>query len=317
MAKIRRTVSRFFKRLSIRRQYKDALFQRCFQDKADLLDLYNALNGTAYEDTDALKINTLDDCIYMSYRNDLSFIISATLNLYEHQASYNPNMPIRGLVYFSRLYEAYIKENRLNIYSRTLVPLPTPKYVIFYNGQDKQPDIRELRLSDAFLEKDGSTPALECVATMLNIHYGHNMELLNKCKRLHDYAYFVGEVNGNMSKGYSLEKSVELAMNKCEDNDILADIIGKHRSEVFHMLLFDRKLYEQGLREEGREDGKLQDRAEVIIELLEDIGEPSEALQNIIMEQTDMQTLREWFKIARRAQSVEYFEEQIGLVSRD
>lgn len=122
-----------------------------------------------------------------------------------------------------------------------------------------------------------------------------------------------------MSKGYSLEKSVELAMNKCEDNDILADIIGKHRSEVFHMLLFDRKLYEQGLREEGREDGieegRLTDRAEAIIELLEDIGEPSEALQNIIMEQTDMQTLREWFKIARKAQSVEYFEAQIGLVS--
>ncbi len=225
-------------------------------------------------------------------------------------------MPIRGLVYFSRLYEAYIKENSLNIYGRTLVPLPTPKYIIFYNGKDKQPDIQEFRLSDAFTEKDGSTPALECVATMLNIHYEHNMELLDKCKRLHDYAYFVGEVNGNIGKGYSLEKAVEPAMDKCEDNDVLTDIIGKHRSEVFHMLLFDKKLYEQGLREEGREEGNLTERAEVIIELLEDIGEPSDTLKDIIMEQTDMQTLREWFKVARRAHSIEHFEEQIGFVSR-
>ncbi|MDE6618984.1 MAG: hypothetical protein K2K74_00560, partial [Lachnospiraceae bacterium] len=102
----------------------------CFDNKQDLLELYNALNGTAYNNTADLKITTLDDCIYLTYKNDLSFILSATLNLYEHQLTFNPNMPVRGLIYFARLYEAYIKEHQLNIYGKALIELPAPRYII-------------------------------------------------------------------------------------------------------------------------------------------------------------------------------------------
>lgn len=320
MAKIKMAVNRFIRRLNIRKKYKDVLFRRCFVDKKDLLELYNALNGTSYDDTDELRITTLDDCIYLSYKNDLSFILSATLNLYEHQSTYNPNMPVRGLIYFARIYEAYIRENKLSIYGKTLVKLPEPRYVIFYNGRDDEPDRKELRLSDAFGKKDSRTePALECVAVMLNINYGHNKELMDKCKRLHDYAYFVNEVNRNTDRGYPCKKAIELAMEHCEKNDILADILSKQRGEVLNLLLneFDVKSYENWIRSESREEGILLGKASDIIELLEEVGEVPDSLKALIMEQREIEVLRKWHKSAAKAQSIEDFERAVGLVSSE
>ena len=324
MTRIKRTINRFIRRLNIRRKYKDALFRRCFEDKKDLLELYNALNGTAYFDIDELKITTLDDCIYLTYKNDLSFIISATLNLYEHQSTYNPNMPVRGLIYFARIYEAYIRENKLSIYGKTLVKLPEPRYIIFYNGLDDEPDLQELRLSDAFEKKDGSSePALECVSVMLNINYGHNKELMDKCKRLHDYAYFVNEVNKNAARGYSSEKAIEMAMEHCEENGILGDILSKQRGEVLNLLLneFDVKSYESWIRkesrEEGREEGIILGKAEDIIELLEEVGEVPGSLRQMIMEQRNVEQQKVWLKAASRAQSIEEFEKAVGLVDSE
>lgn len=316
MTKIRRTINRYLRRLHIRKQYKDALFRKCFDSKKDLLDLYNALNNTAYDNAEDLKVTTLEDCIYLTYKNDLSFIISATLNLYEHQSTYNPNMPIRGFIYFARLYEAYIKEQKLSIYGKTLVRLPEPRYIVFYNGRDDEPDRQELRLSDAFgKEKGSSSCALECIAVMLNINYGHNKELQNNCKRLHDYACFVNEVNKNLDTGYASEKAIELAMEYCEKNDILADILSKQRGEVFNLLLneFDVKSYEQWIRKESREEGILLGKAYGIIELLEEVGEVSDSLRNLILEQNDADMLRKWHKAAAKAQSIEEFEEAAGL----
>lgn len=153
--------------------------------------------------------------------------------------------------------------------------------------------------------------ALECVAVMLNINYGHNMELMNKCRRLHDYAYFVNEVNQNLKKGYPFEKSIYLAMEHCEKSDILRDILGKQRSEVFHLLLneFDVKIYERGLKAESK--------AECIIELLEEVGEVPDTLKSLIMRQTNLETLSQWHKLAAKTQSIEDFERAIGLVRSD
>lgn len=106
----------FFKRYFLNRKYKDRLFQRVFEDKKDLLDLYNAINDTNYSNPDDLEITTLEDVIFMSMKNDKSFIISSTMNLYEHQSTINPNMPIRGLLYFAELYDEYIKLHDLDVY---------------------------------------------------------------------------------------------------------------------------------------------------------------------------------------------------------
>ena len=250
-------ITKIFKRLPIVKKHKDRLFQRVFADKGDLLDLYNAVNHTSYTNPDELEITTLEDVIYMSMKNDMSFIISSTLNLYEHQSTFNPNMPVRGLMYFSKLYEGYIKQHNLDIYGRSLVKLPTPQFIIFYNGRDEYPDEMILRLSDAFTPKLSSEPVLECRATMLNINYGHNNALLNSCRRLHDYSYFIAKVNEYIDSKYTMQDAIGKAIDDCIKDDILADILVKCKSEVTNMLLteFDEKLHKKTVYNEGYEDG--------------------------------------------------------------
>ena len=83
-----------WRRLRPNRCYKDRLFRFLFQNKRDLLDLYNAVNGSTYADAESLEIITLDDVIFMKMKNDLSFLIEDHLVLYEHQSTYSPNMPL-------------------------------------------------------------------------------------------------------------------------------------------------------------------------------------------------------------------------------
>ena len=257
MKKEKFNIAKIFKRFTVNRTHKDRLFQRVFADKRDLLDLYNAINNTNYTNPDELEITTLEDVIYMSMKNDMSFIISSTLNLYEHQSTFNPNMPIRGLMYFSRLYEAYIKRHGFDIYSGSLVKLPRPQFIIFYNGRNEYPDEMVLKLSDAFVPKTSDEAVLECRATMLNINYGHNSALLDNCRRLHDYSYFIAKINEYIDSRYSTEDAIGKAIDYCIEKDILADILIKCKSEVTNMLLteFDEKLYKKTVYREGYEDG--------------------------------------------------------------
>ena len=65
---------------------------------------------------------------------------------------------------------------------------------------------------------------------------------------------------------------------------------------------------------DGREKGKAEDRAEAVIELLEDLGALSDSLKTCIMEQTDLELLKIWHKAAAKATSIEEFEQAVGLV---
>ena len=64
----------------VNRKYKDRLFRLVFEDKRDLLDLYNAVNGSNYQNPDELMITTLEDAIYLGMKNDLSFTHRNSLN---------------------------------------------------------------------------------------------------------------------------------------------------------------------------------------------------------------------------------------------
>ena len=235
-------------------------FQRVFRDKEYLLELYNAINRTNYSNSDDLEITTLEDVIFMSMKNDKSFIISSTMNLYEHQSTANPNMPIRGLLYFAQLYDEYIKLHDLDVYGRKLVKLPTPQYIVFYNGKEEMPDDQTLLLTDAFecdSEVEDMEPALECRARVLNVNDGHNAELMNKCKRLMHYSQFIARINQNIDAGMLLQHAIDEAISYCLENDILTDVLIRNRSEVRHMLLteFNEKKFAKTMWEEGHESG--------------------------------------------------------------
>ena len=245
-----------FKKLRVNRKYKDRLFRFLFSNKKDLLDLYNAVNGSNYDDPEALEIVTMEDVIFLKMKNDLSFMVANRLNLYEHQSTYSPNMPLRGLIYFARQYEGIVAKEQENLYGTKLVVIPTPAFVIFYNGAKKQPDRLELLLSDAFADGRG-TGCLECKATMLNINRGHNLELLEKCRRLWEYSEFIAEVNDNLDKGYHLQRAITVAMNSCIEKGVLKDILLMSKAEVMDMLLteYNEKKHMKAIRKEGYEDG--------------------------------------------------------------
>ena len=130
--------------------------------------------------------------------------------MYEHQSTWNPNMPIRGLSYFARLYESYIQEQGKNVYGKGKIMLPFPSYLVFYNGEAEEPERKELLLSEAFQQplriSDTELPAVECRAMMLNINRGHNLELMKRCQRLWEYAEFIDEIRQNLKKGLELRR---------------------------------------------------------------------------------------------------------------
>lgn len=243
----------------LNREYKDSLFRLIFSEKKDLLDLYNALNGTSYSNPEDLEVNTLKDAVYISIKNDISFLIGGTLNLYEHQSTYNPNLPIRGLIYLAHLYEGYVESGQINLYSSGLKKLPFPRYFVFYNGTKKAPDCSVLKLSDAF-QKPGKDvePCLECQVILLNINYGHNQELMEKCRRLGEYSQFVLIVREQKKVCEDPEKATLQAIDLCIKQGVLVDILRKHRAEVISMVLssFNQEAYEEDVYEMGYKDGE-------------------------------------------------------------
>ncbi|MBO5509206.1 MAG: hypothetical protein J5962_01970, partial [Lachnospiraceae bacterium] len=109
-------------KLTAKREYKDTVFRMLFSEKKELLSLYNAVNDTSYDNPDELQITTLKNAIYMTVKNDISCVIDMRLNLYEHQSTVNPNIPLRDLDYVSRTYSAFYRDK--DIYSPRMIKLP-------------------------------------------------------------------------------------------------------------------------------------------------------------------------------------------------
>lgn len=247
------------KRHPVNRKHKDRLFRFAFQEKKDLLELYNALNGTDYQNPEDLTITTLEDAIFLGVKNDLSFIIGSTLNLYEHQSTWNSNMPLRGLIYFASLYQEFIEQNNDNLYSRRRIPLPFPQYLVFYNGEDNEPDQAEMSLSDAFRKSEKyPLPSVDCRVRILNINRGHNRELMEKCRRLWEYTEFIAQVRSSLEAGLNIRTAISTAMDDCQERGILADLLSRCRTEVLNMLLteYDEKKTMDYLHREAREIGQ-------------------------------------------------------------
>ncbi|MBQ1688886.1 MAG: hypothetical protein II073_06380 [Lachnospiraceae bacterium] len=218
------------------KNYKDRLFRRIFKEKENILALYNAMNHSNYTDLDQLEIlDNENDVIYLNYKGDVSFIIDPCLFLYEHQSSYNPNMGVRGLIYFAQMYNSYMEKHNLNRFGSKLLRLPVPKFVVFYNGTTWQEEETEIRLSDCFARSAGE-PCVEVVAKMININYGKNKELMEHCKPLRDYAIFVNTVRCYVQT-MELRLAVTKAIDDCIKQDCLKEFLIKYRSEVLELMM--------------------------------------------------------------------------------
>ena len=235
------------------RNYKDSIFRMLFKDKENLLSLYNALNKTDYTDVSGLEITTLENAVYMNYKNDVSFVFDFELMLYEHQATVNPNMPLRDLFYVADILQK--RTCNKDLYGSKLIKIPSPRFVVFYNGTDHQPERQTSKLSDAY-EKKLDTLELELTVTMYNINYGCNVEILDACRTLKEYAMYVERVR-TYAKQIPLAEAVEKAVDDCIAEGILSDFLRKNRAEAIKVSIYeyDEELHFRTLYEEGMEDG--------------------------------------------------------------
>ena len=303
--------------MRVKRNYKDSIFRMLYLDEKELLSLYNAVNGTNYTDAENLEINTLQNAIYMNMKNDVSFLFNFQVNLYEQQSTVNPNMPLRDLIYVSKLIQNMVRD--CDLYGSTLVKIPAPRFVVFYNGSEKQLERKVYRLSDSFSKKQDK-PEVELTVTVLNINAGNNAEILGNCKTLREYMQYIDRVR-SYALQMPIEEAVEQAITECIKEDILADFLKKNRAEAFEMSIFEyneelhlanlrREGYEEGL-EHGMSQGITQGKALSILELLDELGEVSEELKLRILEQTKDVMLSKWHKLAAKADSIQEFEELI------
>ena len=305
--------------VKVNRVYKDRLFRLIFSSKEELLALYNAVRGTQYKDAEALEITTLDDVLYMGMKNDLSFLLDDVLNLYEHQSTYCPNMPLRGVFYLADIYRKYVDASGGDLYGSRRLMLPLPQYLVFYNGTAQLPDRMVLKLSESYYLPEGlaAEPSLECSALMLNINLGHNRELMVNCRKLWEYAVFVERIRERLAAGEQLEDAVKQAVDICMKEGVLADILRTQRAEVEELMWaeFNEERFiakeKEYSWEDGNKAGKVKGRAESILEILEELGTVPEELRRRLLEETDLQRLKNWLKEAIKAASIEDFAENM------
>ena len=242
------------------REYKSGVFSMLLEDAQYALDVYNALNGTGYDDTDMVEIVKLDGGVLLSVRNDASFLIDSVFNVYEHQSTYNPNMPLRFLIYFSDLMWDFVKLHDYDLYSSRRIPVPTPKFVVFYNGTVSRPAKEVFRLSDLYEHKCEEYD-LELTCVVYNINPGYNDELANDSMVLHGYTAFVEKVRRYDRESNDLKEAINRAIDECIDEGILSEFFKRRRHEVEERALLDmtferrEKLIARDNRELGREEG--------------------------------------------------------------
>jgi flagellar biosynthesis/type III secretory pathway protein FliH len=263
--------------MEVNTKYKDSVFSFLFSNPDALRELYSALEGVTLPPDAPVSINTLSDVLYMGQVNDISFTIDNRLVvLLEHQSTINPNMPLRLLIYIARVYEKII--DRRKAYRTGLEKIPSPEFIVLYNGVKPYPERAELRLSDAFKDAAdlksaagsaaaGSSAALELVVKVYNINKGYNTDLARKSRTLEGYSEFVERIREN-GKTMAKEESVKAAIKQCIERNILRTFLETNSSEVMNMLITEWDLDEaiavnrEEAWAEGREEGYEEGRGE-------------------------------------------------------
>ena len=259
--------------VTINREHKDRLFKMIFgrpEHRQWTLSLYNAVNGTSYDDPEQIEFNTMDDVLYMGMKNDLSFILDAWLSIYGHQSTFNPNMPVRCLFYLSWLWSKHlVGGDKVSIYGKRLIKLPVPKFVVFYNGTDEEPDEQILHLSASFHENRREQSDVELKVRMVNINHDHNAELLKRCRPLYEYSWLIGKIR-EYALTIPIEKAVDRALEEMPEGFGIREYLMENREEVCMKILteYDEEKTMRILAEQAREDGEDHHLVELICKKL-------------------------------------------------
>ena len=238
--------------------YKDSVFVTIFHEKSKLIELYNALFDTNYDESAPIDIVTIKDVLFRTLKNDLAFVLgSRFVVLVEHQSSINENMPLRDLMYISTVLKRMVDPTRL--YRERLLMIPRPECIVFYNGTKDFPAYQELRLSDSFLgekQKD-EEDALQLIVKVYNINTEKNSEILERCETLRQYSRFVEIMRSYKEDSEMTNDVIVEVLNRCKKEGVLTEFLDKYGTEIVEML-FKELTREEDLeisRLDGYEEG--------------------------------------------------------------
>ncbi|MDR1174448.1 MAG: Rpn family recombination-promoting nuclease/putative transposase [Treponema sp.] len=293
------------------REYKSSVFSLLFGEENTLRELYEALEGVTLPPNVPIIINTLEDALFRTRINDISFEAGDKLVvILEHQSTVSPNMPLRLLSYIARVYEKITAGKKTRLYGKKGFSIPRPEFIVLYNGVDPFPEEQTIRLSDAFEDISAlglpvdAPPDLELTAKVFNINEGHNRDMIQKNETLSGYVMFISKVREfetGLSGGKKPEdisqderkRTIKTAITKavqwCIANNVLKRFFEENGSEVINML-FDEWKLEDALvveREEGREEGREEVAKNALakgasVEFISEItGLSTEAIQNL------------------------------------
>lgn len=252
----------------VNEKYKDRIFKSLFgnpEHKDWTLALYNAVNNSQYTNPNDIQFNTIDDALFVGLQNDVSFIFMFELNLWEHQSTFDPNMPVRFLRHYAQVLEKHIVLSHYNPFSTKLQRLPRPRFVCFYNGTKKQPEQVTLKLSDAFgISSEESD--IEVKVTMININYGKNQKLLEACKPLKEYAWLVETIRQHQKEKNNLEVAIDLTIDEMPKDFVIRNFIIGNRAEVKKMLLTEWN--EQEMLQRDRDEVRMDERQRIAVDML-------------------------------------------------
>ena len=244
--------------MSTNREYKATLFSKLFNEPQRLRELYNALADTDYGEETPVEINTLENVFFNDLKNDVSFTIGGKyVVLLEHQSTINANMPLRCLMYIARVYEQITDERA--IYHEKLMKIPTPEFIVLYNGVKPFPAEKTLRLSDSYIASDESLKRfgnLDLTVRIVNINPGYNDDLLQRSVTLNDYTAFVERVRHTRLSGVELRDAVIESIKWGISKGVLGEFLTECGTEVSSMLMteFNIDIAKEVWQEEARED---------------------------------------------------------------
>ena len=265
------------------REIKDGVFRLLFDNPENATELYSALKGADCS-PDEIQIITLTTIVSGQLKNDLAFVARGrAMVLGEHMSSPYANMPVRFLMYLGQLYEKWIKMKgeEKYLYGSNLYKIPTPEFVVFFNGATARPEKETLNLSDAFeAEADTELGSLKLEVPVYNINKGMNVELFKKSPKLKQYAEFIAKVREFNKQYNDYAQAVKEATNYCIENDILSDFLREQGGKIVSILTaeYDVEVAKRVYGDERVEDERIKfaqrllRRNRPIEEIVEDTG---------------------------------------------
>ena len=291
----------------VTRNHKATVFSSLFGQPSAELEIYNAISGANLPPDTAVRDVTVQGVLYRGLMNDLAFTVDDVLVvLVEQEASANPNMPLRFLLYIAEVYAMIV--DKAARFGYKLAKIARPEFVVLYNGTEPFPERATYKLSDAFKDADGllgelaTEVPLELTATVYNINEGCNEELIKRSPLLHGYVKFNGKIRSNVESGMALDEAMAKAIEECKAEGVLKEYLERHGEEVGKMLReeWDQRVADEYLKRDYFEDGlavgEARGEAQKAVSVAKNMMADNEPIEKIIrytgLTRTEIESLR-------------------------